>query len=136
MFRFHKGCFGTLILRLVVGAIFLQWGLVKLMMNGDAINALISGTAITPTWFWIAAVVQTVGGVLLILGLATRFAAVILGLLMLMILNSQGRTFGPSQLEYLMLGTLVSLVFMGGKRYSFDRLICGSRCETDHKHTH
>lgn len=125
--KFHKGCFGTLILRLVVGAIFLQWGLVKLMMSAEAINALIAGTGITMTWFWIAAVVQTVGGVLLILGLATRFAAVVLGLLMLMILNSNARTFGPNQLEYLMLGTLVSLVFMGGRKYSFDQLICPSR---------
>lgn len=133
MKRFHKGCFGILIIRLIIGMVFLHHGLSKLMDPSTGLMDFVGGAAFNigltffsaQTWFWVAAITETVGGVLLILGLATRFAASILGILMIFAISAKGSTFIVSEFEYTLLGILIALLFTGPKKYSLDAAMCG-----------
>lgn len=135
---FHKGCFGTLILRLVIGGVFLYHGITKILMPAAGMMEFVGGAATNvgltffsnETWFWIVAIAETVGGAMLVLGLLTRWFASILAIIMLFALNTKGWGLPVAELDYVLLGTLISLIFMGGKRYSLDRLFCGSNTET------
>lgn len=135
MKRFHKACVGTLVLRLVIGAVFLYHGITKLLMPAagmmDFVGGAATGMGLTffsnETWFWIAAIAETVGGAMIVLGLATRFAAIVLSIVMLFAINTKGWTIQAAELDMVLLGTLISLLISGAKRYSLDRALCGSR---------
>ena len=134
MKRLHKGCTGTLILRLVIGAIFLYHGITKIMMPMagmiDFVGGAATGVGLTflsnETWFWIVALIETIGGAMLVLGLCTRTAAAALSIVMLFAINLKGRSIKTSELDMALLGTLISLIFTGAKRYSIDAL-CHSK---------
>ena len=128
----HKGCVATLILRLVIGGVFLYHGITKLLMPAAGMMDFVGGAATNvgltffsnETWFRIVAIAETVGGAMIVLGLATRFAAVVLAIIMLFAINTKGWTIKASELDMVLLGTLISLIVSGAKRYSFDRLMC------------
>ncbi len=132
MKRFHKGCFGTLIVRLVIGAVFLYHGITKILMPAAGMMDFVGGAATNlgltffsnETWFWIVAIAETVGGAMLVLGLFTRWFAAILAIVMLFALNTKGWGIKVAELDYVLFGILVSLIFTGGKRYSLDGLMC------------
>ncbi len=90
------------------------------------------------TWFWIVSVCEIVGGSMIILGLCTRPASVVLAIIMLFAIKTRGWSIKSSEFEYVLLGALISLLFMGSKRYSLDHLLCCSRHKDgDHeKHHH
>lgn len=141
MKRFHKGCAGTLVLRLVIGAVFLYHGITKLLMPSLGMMEFVGGAATNlgltflsnESWFWIVAIVETVGGAMLVLGLCTRCAAVALGIVMLFALNTKGWMLPTAELDYVLLGTLIALLFSGSKRYSLDHLM-GCKCYSDDSH--
>lgn len=140
MKSFHKGCAGTLILRLVIGSVFLYHGITKLLMPAagmmDFVGGAATGVGLTffsnETWFWIVAIAETVGGAMLVLGLGTRIAAVVLAIIMLFAINTKGWTIQRSELDMVLLGALISLLVSGAKRYSLDRALCASK----HTETH
>ena len=56
------------VMRIVIGAVFLTYGLMKFGIGGDAVPFL--------SWpFGVAGVIETIVGVLVILGLFTKYAA-------------------------------------------------------------
>lgn len=128
----HKGCVATLIIRLVIGAVFLYHGITKLMMPAAGMIDFVGGAATnmgltflsTETWFWIVAICETVGGAMLVLGLCTRCAAVVLGIIMIFAITTKGWAVPTSEFEMVLLGILLSLVFSGSKRYSLDHAMC------------
>ena len=111
MKRFHKGCTGTLILRLVIGAVFLYHGITKLMMPAAGMMDFVGGAATNlgltffsnETWFWIVAIAETVGGAMIVLGLCTRWAAGILAIVMLFAINTKGWSIRTSELDMVIL---------------------------------
>lgn len=139
MKSFHKGCTATLIIRLVIGAVFLYHGITKLMMPAAGMMEFVGGAATNvglnflsnETWFWIVAIAETVGGAMIVLGLATRFAAIVLAIVMLFAINTKGWTIQASELDMVLLGILISLIISGSKRYSLDHLMCGSHHNYD-----
>ena len=141
MKRFHKGCTGTLILRLVIGAVFLYHGITKLMMPAAGMMDFVGGAATNlgltffsnETWFWIVAIAETVGGAMIVLGLCTRWAAGILAIVMLFAINTKGWSIRTSELDMVILGTLIALMVMGGKRYSLDHAMCASHREDEYR---
>lgn len=83
------------------------------------------------TWFWIAAIAETVGGALIVLGLATRWAAAGLAIIMGFAISMKGSTFVTSEFEYVLLGILIALMLTGGKRYSMDAAMCEGKCDPE-----
>ena len=142
MKRFHRGCFGILLIRVIIGVVFLHHGLTKLLDPTTGMIDFVGGAAFNigltflsvQTWFWIAAIAETVGGVLLILGLATRFAASILGVIMIFAISMKGSTFVTSEFEYTLLGVLIALLFTGPKKYSLDAVMHGGEEHTNELH--
>lgn len=135
MKRFHKGCAGILIVRLVIGAVFLYHGITKLLMPAAGMMEFVGGAATNmgltffsnETWFWIVAIAETVGGAMIVLGLCTRCAATVLGIVMLFAINTKGWALPQAELDYVLLGSLIALLFSGSKRYSLDHAMCKSR---------
>lgn len=68
---------------------------------------------------------ELIGGVLLIIGLCTRFAAIALVITMSVItfLMGKGKIFGDEQLPFLLLLLFVSFIFSGAGKWSLDYLL-------------
>lgn len=131
---------GLLILRLGVGIIMLVHGWPKLNPNSP-----MKGTAgftagleqmgvPLPTFFaWVVALLETVGAVLLILGLGTRILAIGFAIDMLVAIvrarRPMGASFGPSQsgigweFEFMLLAAALALLFTGAGSIALDPLV-------------
>lgn len=133
---------GSLVLRLVVGAIFVMHGYVALAVLGPAGTAGLIARMGYPAVFatalaWYLVVAHVVGGALIVLGLWTRWAAlanvpvmasaVILqhlkqGFFMKAIQVAPDRyVAGGYEFSLLVLGATVALVFLGGGALALGR---------------
>ena len=125
--------FALPILRVGLGLILIPHGAQKFFgwfggMGYEKFVALFNTLGYRPGVFWLTLVALTefVGGILLVLGLFTRFAALALVIFMIVAVHfTSGKGFFWSQggLEYSLLILLVGLVFLirGGGEYSLDR---------------
>jgi putative oxidoreductase len=73
---------GLLIMRLGLGTIFLVHGILKLT-NMDGTIGFFGQIGLSPAFAWIVAIIETVGGAFMILGLFTSVVGVLLALIML-----------------------------------------------------
>lgn len=73
---------GLLIMRLGLGTIFLVHGILKLQ-NMEGTIGFFGKIGLTPMLAWVVAMVEVLGGVLMILGLFTSVVGVLLALVML-----------------------------------------------------
>jgi putative oxidoreductase len=71
---------GLLVLRLALGIIFLSHGYPKLAHIGSGMQGFFEQHGLPGYFFYIAAILETFGGALLILGLFTRAAALLLAI--------------------------------------------------------
>jgi putative oxidoreductase len=124
--------FAPLALRLAVGVIFLMHGAQKLfgVFGGSGIE----GTAqyfeqvgIVPGvfWAWVAGLVEFFGGLALLLGAFTRYAALLLATQMLVAIFAVHLPYGfflPQGFEYAfaLLGASVTLLFSGAGELALD----------------
>ena len=131
---------GLLILRLGVGTIMLVHGWPKLNPNspmkgtaGLAAGLKQMGVPL-PTFFaWVVALLETVGAVLLMLGLGTRILAIGFAIDMLVAIvkarRPMGASFGPSdgnigwEFEFILLAAALALLFTGAGRIALDPLV-------------
>lgn len=130
----YKPSVGILILRLGVGIVFLVHGIAKL---GDIAGTagFFSSIGIPMATFsaWVVALVETVGGAALILGLGTHIAAALLIIVMLVAIFAAkwSRGFvGGYEFDLVLLTSLLSLVFGGAGKYSLDAKCKCTVCET------
>lgn len=130
--RWHGGAdFGLLVLRLVVGALFIAHGLQKLFgwFNGDGINGtadLLAGFGYRETTIlaWVTGVTELTGGALLVLGLFTPIgAAAILGVMAnVLVVKADMDMFAANvELESVYAAAAFALLFAGPGRVSLDR---------------
>lgn len=116
----HNPSVGLLFIRIATGSIFLVHGIQKLM-HMDAV-AMFFGMVGIPLFFaWIVAIVETLGGVLLITGIFTRKAAILLAIDMavaIIVVKLGGPFLGGSEYEVVLLGTMLGLAFTSGGKYS------------------
>ena len=122
-----------LILRVGMGGILIPHGAQKFFgwfggLGFEKFSALFNQLGYRPGVFWLTLVALTefVGGILLVLGLFTRFAALALVIFMIVAVHfTSGKGFFWTQggLEYSLLILFVGLVFLihGGGEYSLDR---------------
>jgi len=119
---------GRLALRWVIGLVFIMHGGQKLFVKGLPTVAGFLGTVgITPPAFWafVLTVAELAGGVLLIVGAFTRFAALSLGITMVVaiasVLWTKGFFLPGYEFALTLLGASIALTLTGPGRYAVDR---------------
>ncbi len=123
---------GLLIIRVGIGFLFIMHGYPKMMGGstqwlwlGNQMAAI--GITVYPTfWGFLAACSELFGGVLLVLGLGTRFAAFFISCVMLVALAmhfGQGDAFGVYSHPVALLVVLIGLFFAGGGKLSVDGMM-------------
>ncbi len=126
---------GPLILRLATGAIFLAHGRPKLKPGGPAgFAGFLKQIGVPfPTFFaWVVILLETVGAVLLIIGLGTRLLAIGFAIDMLVAIVLVKRKMmnagfvdqkGGWEFEFALLAQAVALVFTGSGSLALDRVL-------------
>lgn len=123
---------GLLIIRVGIGALFIMHGYPKIMGGttqwlwlGNQMSAI--GITFYPTfWGFLAACAEFFGGILLVIGLATRFAALFISCVMfvaMMMHFGQGDAFGVYSHPIALLVILIGLFFAGSGALSVDEMI-------------
>jgi putative oxidoreductase len=130
----------TVPLRLSLGVIFIGHGAQKVLgsFNGPgwakwtAMSQAVPFTFMRPAPLWLgaAALAELVGGVLILLGLLTRFGAFLIICTMLTAIKLLWPAFfAPTGIELpvALLGSALALLIGGGGQASIDRMISGRR---------
>lgn len=128
--------YGVLILRVVMGVIFIAHGYPKLFGKKEKGQGLkifadwLASMKFPAAWFlaFIAAVVEFVGGILLIVGLFTQITAVLIALEMVVTsfvqVSKMSKTlFGGFELDIILLAAAIALIFLAGDSFSIDTRI-------------
>jgi len=118
---------GLLLIRLGVGAIFLTHGISKLT-NMDGTIGFFAGLGIPAILAWVTALVETLGGLGMILGVFTKLSGILLAFIMLVAIVKakfpQGGFIG-SEFEIMLLLASLGISFAGPGKYSLGNHICG-----------
>jgi putative oxidoreductase len=129
----------TVPLRLALGAVFIAHGAQKVFgaFGGRGLAAFTAGSApmgLRPAWLWLgaAAFAELLGGIMVLLGLLTRFGAFLILCVMVVAIKGVhwGSFFSPGGVEYPMslLAIALALLVSGGGAASIDRrLMSGGR---------
>jgi len=122
------GDIGLLILRLVIGIIFIYHGLPKLLNS----SKMSGGMGMSATFIFILGLVEILGGLGSILGFYTQIAAIILSIVMfgaiykkmfvwnIPFFSRQGTGW---EFDLMILGGTLALLFLGSGNISIDSLI-------------
>ncbi len=131
--EWHRGLdIGLLVLRLALGSFFVAHGLDKLFgwfnegMGMDATRQMLSGFGFTEpgALTWVVALSETIGGVLVILGLFfPAGAAALLGVMVnVIVVKGEWNIFlGGVELEMTYAAAAFALLFTGPGRFAIDR---------------
>lgn len=128
---------GILILRIGVGALFFHYGFEHLKKGktewewmGSQLASF--GITFTPTlWGFFASLIQTCGGLLCIIGLKMRVAALLIACIMLVAIDVHKKKETKTNaiaLPITLFITLISLSISGSGRFSLDYLISKMWC--------
>lgn len=119
---FYNRSLGILLLRVATGLIFLLHGWQKATMLDRTVSIFHTIGFATPVTYFIVAL-ELVGGLALILGVATRLVAVLFGIEMVVAFLLMGLTHGLG-LEFYLAAASFSLALMGSGRYSVFKMEC------------
>lgn len=121
---------GLLLLRLVTGGIFLVAGIGKLT-HMPMVLGYFAMMGIPAFVAYLVAICETVGGAMVVIGLFTRKAALVLGIIIsfaIILVHSKG-DFTQMQLAIVLFGTTFGLTMLGGGKYSVTGMCkCGGKC--------
>lgn len=122
---------GTIPLRLALGLVFMSHGWAKLtgpLGTPEGFNIESWGWPHPVFWAWVVALVETFGGLLVIVGLFTRVAAFFIACVMVVAIFklklAQGLV-GGFEFDFALLMIALSLLLSGAGRLSVDRDILG-----------
>lgn len=124
----HPGL-GLLLIRLALGIIFLVHGIAKLRgIDGTAMffdMALPVSTSLAVVLAWVVALVETIGGAAMIVGVGTRVFGWLLAIIMVvaLIFVKSKMPFGASELDIMLLASALGIVFAGSGAWSLDRYL-------------
>lgn len=120
----------VLVLRLVVGLVFLVHGIQKLGGMDQTIGFFQAiGIPAAVFFAWVVALVETLGGIALILGIGTHIASVLLAIVMLVAIFSVklGKGFsGGYEFDLVLLASLIGFILNGAGKISLD-----AKCKCD-----
>jgi putative oxidoreductase len=113
---------GLLLIRVGTGLVFFMHGITKLQSIGMVNSFFTKSLGLPPGVAMLVAVIEVVGGAMLVLGVFTRVAAVVLGIEMLVAIFLTG---GPAkggweqhELEALLMAVSFGLVYTGSGKFS------------------
>ena len=121
----------ALALRLALGAVFMAHGWSKLtgpLGMAEGFNIASWGWPYPVFWAWVVAIVETLGGLLVIVGLFTRIAAMLIAIVMAVALFKVRLTLGfvdGFEREFSLFLIAIALVLGGPGALSIDRDILG-----------
>ena len=116
---YHNKSLGLLVLRVGIGIVMLIHGIQKLEnIHGTIMFFNHIGFGIF--WAWVVMLVETLGGIALILGIGTQIAASFIAIEMLVIILFlySGKSFPSYNLEFTILIATLALALMGSGKYS------------------
>ena len=122
---------GGLFLRLALGSVFMAHGWAKLngpLGSPEGFNIDAWGWPYPAIWAWVVAIVETLGGLLIVVGLFTRFAAALSACVMVVAIvqvKVPSSFIGGFELEFTLLMIAIALVVTGAGRVSVDRDVLG-----------
>lgn len=130
--------FGILIIRLLIGGLFLYAGIMKIGMAdqmipfvGGAAHAIGLTFLSMTAWYWIVTVAEILAGALFVIGLFTRFASLLVVIIMLVAMNTMGRGWMQIQIPFMLMVIAIALFTSGPGKYSVSafgnctRWLCG-----------
>jgi putative oxidoreductase len=121
-FRYHKA-WGMLLIRLAAGVVFLNHGWMK-VNNLAGAEGFFGTLGLPPGAATFVALIEVVGGLMLILGIAPRLAGLVLGIEMLVALVLVSVPNGVYELELMLAAAALAIFLAGAGRlslYSMER---------------
>lgn len=118
----HNKSLGLLVLRIVVGFIFIVHGYMKL---GDMTGTIgfFATLGLAPFWAYVVALVEFLGGISLVIGYATKIGASLLAINMLVAVLDVHKSYGlvgpmGAELALVMFASTLCIAVAGAGRYS------------------
>ncbi len=119
---------GLLILRVFVGVIFIYAGWTKLNGGIPMVTNMVDNIGFPmPTFFaWVLALTEFLGGIALVLGVATRVAGGLLAFAMIVAFFGahSGSFAAGGNTVFILIGATLALAFMGGGAWSLGCYLC------------
>lgn len=122
---------GPIFLRLALGTVFVAHGWAKLgtpLGTPEGFNIDSWNWPYPVFWAWVVALVETFGGLLIVVGFLTRVAALMIAAVMAVAIGkikAEQGLVGGFEFEFTLLMIAAALVFTGGGRLSVDRDVLG-----------
>lgn len=122
---------GPLLLRIALGTVLMAHGWEKLvgpLGTHDGFDIQAWGWPYPEFWVWVVALVETLGGLCIVVGLFTRLAAALIACVMVMAIvkvRLQQGFVGGFEFEFSLLAMALALVVAGPGRLSVDLDILG-----------
>ncbi|WP_165999425.1 DoxX family protein [Bacillus sp. Cs-700] len=120
---------GLLTIRLVVGVLFFVHGFLKFSGGIENTIAFFETIGIAGFLAYVVAVIEIAGGILMILGIGTRFISVLFSMILIGALLTVKRStgmLGGYELDIAFLAMSVSLLLSGGGPYSLSNCLIKS----------
>jgi putative oxidoreductase len=126
----HRPNLGILLLRLAVGIIFVYAGYMKIT-NMEQTITFFGMIGFGPFWAWVAALVELIGGSLMIVGYLTQISGILLMITMIVALEKTFPQAGfTGSLGVIMLGiSSLSIAISGCGSYSACGMFHGKQCK-------
>jgi putative oxidoreductase len=124
----HNKNIGLLIIRVVVGIVFIYFGWDKVSDMTTTVNNF-SQMGFHAFWAYVASYVEFIGGIALVLGFGTKIVGILLAITMAVatyVVYPNG--FMMASFPFTLLGTALGLSFIGGGKYSIGSC-CGCPCK-------
>lgn len=133
--KFHSPALGFFLVRAMAGIIFATHGIMKLSSMEGTIGFFAS-LGIGAFFAWLVAIIETVGGIALVLGVFSKIFGALLAIIMIVAIIKVKLPFGfmALELELMLLVTAITTLFNGCGKYSVCRLFhknC-SQCKGGH----
>ena len=121
----YNRSFGLLLIRVAVGLVFFMHGWSKVGGLGG-VEAMFASLGL---WAWLGVLIawlEVVGGLALVLGVATRFFGIVFAIEMLVAVFVTGlsRGYQSHELELLLMLASLGIAFAGSGRYSLWKMEC------------
>ena len=121
---------GQLVLRVTLGSVFLVHGIQKLS-NMEGTIGFFGMLGFSAFMAWVVALVETIGGVAVILGIGTRVAASLLAIIMLVvIIYVKKGDFKKEELDIVLLGLSLGVGLIGCGSWSACHMCHKGDCKT------
>ena len=113
----YSKAMGALVIRLTTGVVFVNHGWMKLMGLAGA-KSFFAGLGMPAETATLIAVIEIIGGAMLIFGVASRLAGVVLAIEMVVAMLLVGIPHGSYELEAMLAAGSLSVFLMGAGKYS------------------